>query len=790
MERSPCMPCLPPVLGKRSRRSPTLTTNDSDPTGTQGGTEVDYESKGPVCGMCEQRLATRYCEQCEGNICPECEQTTHGKGVFKTHIVRDIEPEAASLEESGPGDEEEDEGHQEGHAHGTGTFVEKPVLEGKDYIFVSISLFCALLIVIIMCLWSQGGLVAEHKGVHEIRSTGRPGHITGALYRTPVLIELPGTEKEYFEVRLIAMAERDVSHYDLHEPHHHRRLSHGMDMELSRMKSDSRRMLTDAGHGPAPAVAAAELAEHSPAANPTGSIIFSLLADGHEYFTESVPLHHIEEIEHYRTVDVGKLGFNNANSYTAFVTSNRTDGKESSFFLQVVRMPASGRSREVIGILIFICTFAVIIAEPIHRVYAAMLGASAALCTVSAIQETVHLTTVIEMIDFGTMTLLFSMMILMRMVQETGFFNWLGAQLVKRCQGDPKKLFYALTLTCGCVSMVLDSVTCTLLFGPLTYTLTKQMNLNPRPYYLSMVMNAVIGGTATLIGDPPNMVLASKLDIGFMAFIYYNFPLICIMLPFSSYYLYYRFQDVLIRGPPKVDIDALVKNNVITDMPKFLNLAVIFSSVLLAMLLSPVHDIEPGWFAVMGVFAALVIHEPHNVHHYLEIVEWDTLLFFSLLFVLIECLAYLGVIALMANGLVGTILAFPVSVRLPAGLIIALWVSTAGGCFLESLPFCTAIAYVLMDIKAGGVDVEGIDPQVLVWPLSVGVIVGGIGTILGSSANLVCLTVSYRYGEVEEDYIRPGDFPKYGMPLLLMLITGAMVWQLILFAAMKLPASP
>jgi len=779
MEQTACCPTLlPPFLARggicRVARRPTSIDADT-PACTDVKVDMEMEelggaskygafgSQGRACGMCDEAQATRHCEHCDADLCEECVAKTHSKGVFAKHHVRDIDEELEGFE-----DDDEEEKHGGGHGHGTEEFVERLTLTPKDWVFTGITGFLALAVVIIMCVWSTKGLMATHKGVHSVASEGRPGEVEGSIYRTPVTINLMGTEHAFFEVRLIGGAIRDMSH-----PQSHRRLGPLYKREFGRSLSSA---LTEASAS----------ADH----DPTGTLTYTLYADETPFYTKVVNLSPIDEIEDYQTVDVEKLGYSSANQYYAKVTSQRSDGLESAFDMQVVRMPGSGRNREVIGILIFACTFAVIIAEPIHRVYAAMMGASAALAAVSAIQETVSLEQVMMMIDFATMTLLFSMMILMRMVQETGFFNWLGIRLVKICQSDAKRLFFAMTMVCGIISMFLDTVTTTLLFGPLTYTLCKQMNLNPRPYYLSMVMNAVVGGSGTLIGDPPNMVLASKLNISFMAFLHYNFPIVLVMLPISSYYLYYRFQDILVRGECKISMEQLELDNRITDMPKCAKLGAIFGAVLLAMFLSPVHNIEPGWFAVMGMFAAAMMVKPHNIHHYLEIVEWDTLLFFALLFVLIECLAHLGVIALIAKILIATITAFPPGMRTPAGLIIVLWVSTAGGCFLESLPFCTAIAYVLMDIKESGTVIDGIDPQILVWPLSIGVVVGGIGTILGSSANLVCLTVSYRYGVVEEDYIKTSDFPKYGMPLLLGLISLAMIWQLVLFALIHAPATP
>merc|ERR1719498_1081774 len=364
-----------------------------------------------------------------------------------------------------------------------------------------------------------------------------------------------------------------------------------------------------------------------------------------------------------------------------------------AFLLQVVRMNSIGKQRELIGIIIFIICFAGIISEKIHRVYSAMLGATAAMCAVTVIQETIHLGTVISMIDFGTLMLLFSMMILMRMLRETGFFNWFAIKVVAFSKQNPKVLFFALTNICGFLSMFLDNVTCVMLFGPLTYSLCAQMSLNPRFLYLAMAICATIGGTGTQIGDPPNIVIASKLQINFATFLKYNFPVIGFMcLPAASSFLWWRLNARIFDYSQKrelIDLDALAKENTITDMPKFTQLGGILFAVLLALLTAPIHKIEPAWFTVMAMFAGAILFQPHSIHHYLMAVEWDTLFFFACLFVLVESLAELGVIKMLGTTIGSIILGFPEDLRLLLAIILLLWVCAFGSAFLESLPFTT-----------------------------------------------------------------------------------------------------
>merc|ERR1719453_199064 len=206
----------------------------------------------------------------------------------------------------------------------------------------------------------------------------------------------------------------------------------------------------------------------------------------------------------------------------------------------------------------------------------------------------------------------------MKMLQETGFFNWFAVKVVIISKENPRTLFFMLTNICGVLSMFLDNVTCVMLFGPLTYSLCKQMCLNPRYMYLPMALCATIGGTGTLIGDPPNIVIASKLKISFETFLKYNFPIVlCGCLPLSSSFLYWKMKDqILMKGMerPKLDLEQLEKENRITDMPKFSKLAGILFAVACALFLAPVHKIEPSWFTVMAMFAGAILFQPHSIH--------------------------------------------------------------------------------------------------------------------------------------------------------------------------------
>jgi Na+/H+ antiporter NhaD/arsenite permease-like protein len=202
-------------------------------------------------------------------------------------------------------------------------------------------------------------------------------------------------------------------------------------------------------------------------------------------------------------------------------------------------------------------------------------------------------------------------------------------------------------------------------------------------------------------------------------------------------------------------------------------------AILVALLTWPIHEIEPAWFTVMAMMGCAVLFDRHHFGRFLEFVEWDTLFSFALLFVLVESLSELGVIRTLGDALVHVIKLFPESERMYFAIIIILWVSGIGSAFLESLPYTTTIVYIIKDLL--NQDIPGVDVATLCWPLSVGACVGGIGSIMGSSANLVCMAISSRYAESEEDKVQGSDFLKYGLPVLLVLLCVSTVWQLFLF---------
>eukprot|EP00746_Dinoflagellata_sp_MGD_P006918 gnl/MRDRNA2_/MRDRNA2_113639_c0_seq1.p1 gnl/MRDRNA2_/MRDRNA2_113639_c0~~gnl/MRDRNA2_/MRDRNA2_113639_c0_seq1.p1 ORF type:complete len:258 (-),score=30.47 gnl/MRDRNA2_/MRDRNA2_113639_c0_seq1:96-830(-) len=233
-----------------------------------------------------------------------------------------------------------------------------------------------------------------------------------------------------------------------------------------------------------------------------------------------------------------------------------------------------------------------------------------------------------------------------------------------------------------------------------------------------------------------------------------------------------------------VDVQELKRQNPILDEPLFTKVSTVLILIMAALLLSPFHKREACWFTLLGMFAASLMFELHHIDKLLKAVEWATLIFFACLFIFVECLNELGLIRAIGEGIMHVILNVDINYRLPVAITIILWISTIGSAFLESLPFTTTIVYILLELREDE-EALGIPTMPLVWALSVGACVGGIGSIMGSSANLVCISVSERYTKREEHRVVGKHFLQHGFWVLMIITPLEMLYQWLVFCVIK-----
>ena len=409
-----------------------------------------------------------------------------------------------------------------------------------------------------------------------------------------------------------------------------------------------------------------------------------------------------------------------------------------------------------IAIAIFLAAYAIIISEKIHRTVIAMFGAMMMIMLGILDQETA-----IHHIDFNTLGLLIGMMSIVNVTAETGLFNYLAIWAAQAVKADPKKLLLALaTLTAVC-SALLDNVTTVLLTVPVTFSITKKLNVPVIPFLMAQIVASNIGGTATLVGDPPNIMIGSAVGLSFMDFIYnMTLPAIVIFLVtiFLMEILYGRglhTTEELKKQVMDMDPKAELKD---TGLLKKC-LAVLTFTLILFILHSELH-LESATAALMGASLLLLVtfnHDHDKLEHVFAKVEWLAIFFFAGLFILVGGLVEQGVIKQLA---VEAMKLTEGSVENTAILII--WMSAIASAFVDNIPFVATMIPLIQDMGALGLD--NLEP--MWWSLALGACLGGNGTLIGASANVVVASMAAKEGQP----ISFLGFMKVAFPLMILSI--------------------
>jgi len=424
-----------------------------------------------------------------------------------------------------------------------------------------------------------------------------------------------------------------------------------------------------------------------------------------------------------------------------------------------------GNYQAMLAIAVFLITYIVIVSERFHRTVAALVGA-----VVVVFAGLITWDGALQAIDFNTIGLLIGMMIIVGITRKTGVFEYMAIKAAKMAKGEPLRILASLCLITAILSALLDNVTTVLLIVPVTFAITVQLKINPLPFLVAEILASNIGGTATLIGDPPNIMIGSATHLGFMDFVFTLTPVVVVIYIITIFCLQYLYRGQLNTSPERqVEIQRLNEREQIKD-PKLLRkcLAVLVLTILGFVLHQYVH-LESSLIALAGASLLLLITE-EDVEHALQTVEWPVIFFFAGLFVVVGALEEAGVIedvaewALEATG--GDLL--------PTGLLI-LWLSAVASAFVDNIPFVATMIPLIQDMgRLGGIT----DLNLLWWSLSLGACLGGNGTIIGASANIIVVGMAEKRGVL----ISFMSFLKLAFPLMLMSIvvsTGyLMIWHL------------
>lgn len=417
---------------------------------------------------------------------------------------------------------------------------------------------------------------------------------------------------------------------------------------------------------------------------------------------------------------------------------------------------------------ILVAAYVLIFSEIVHRTLAGVIGAVTMILAGLAGGFYTQAEAVAA-IDANTMFLLTGMMILVTLLKPTGGFEFLAIRMAKLSRGSPARLLIYISTVVTLISLVLDNVTTVLVFAPLTVVIARMLDINPVPYLMAEALLSDTGGVATLVGDPPNVMIGSAAGIDFNQFLFHMGPIVLVAWLVTLLLLLLLFRADLAK-PIKGALD-LDERKVLKDTA---TLWKVIASIGLVVLLFFIHhhfDLFPGYVAWIGVAVALALVRP-DPDELLRDLDWAVLLFFAGLFVIVGGVEGSGLLDLL-GGLMADAAKDPENLLVTA--LLFLWVAAFLSAALDNIPFTVTMIPIISHLETQGVDV-----MPLWWALALGVGLGGNGTHIGSTANVVCVAEAERTGNPEYR-ISPLLWLKKGTPIMLATLLVASVLLVLFF---------
>ena len=382
---------------------------------------------------------------------------------------------------------------------------------------------------------------------------------------------------------------------------------------------------------------------------------------------------------------------------------------------------------EVLAGVIFVFMYMVIVSEKIHRTVAAMLGATSMILLGILSQETA-----LHHLDFNTLGLLVGMMVLVGVTSHTGLFDYVAIKAAKVAKAEPKRILIYLALITAVFSAFLDNVTTVLLMVPVTFSITQKLHLKANPFLLTQIIASNIGGTATLIGDPPNIMIGSAVkELTFMAFIENLAPIAILNLIIVIFLVEIIYKKGLHTKPElQADLMQMDEHKALKDRRLLKKSLFVLTLVILGFFTHSITHVESSMIALTGGFLLLLLAggSHHLVESSMKSVEWATIFFFIGLFIAVGGLIETGIIGSMASQAVEL-----TGGDVTATSLLVLWLSAIVSSVLDNIPFVATMIPLIQNMGAMGV--SNLEP--IWWSLALGACLGGNGTLVGASANLI-----------------------------------------------------
>ncbi len=420
---------------------------------------------------------------------------------------------------------------------------------------------------------------------------------------------------------------------------------------------------------------------------------------------------------------------------------------------------------KIVAVAVFLIVILLIITERVHRTAAAMAGAMVLILT-----GVMSADKALSYIDFNTIGVLVGMMIFVAIVRRSGMFEYIAVRAAKAVHGDPWKIMVAFTLITAVLSAILDNVTTVLLVGPMSIAIARMLKIDPVPFLMGQILASNVGGTATLIGDPPNIMIGSAAHLSFMDFLDNTGFAVLFILAVLILLMKIVYEKKIELGT--VDTGAIEKldpSKSITNRALMKKGIIVLICVIVGFMFHDKLGIESSVIALTAAAVMLIIGR-EDVNEAIQDVEWTTILFFMSLFVVVGGLTETGIIKELASKIIDATNGHPM-----VTMLVLLWASALLSSILDNIPFVATLIPLILAMQADGIDVTS-----FWWAISLGACLGGNGTMIGASANVVLSDISTKHGYP----ITFKSYLKVGMPFMLLSIVISTVFLVVKFDIM------